>query len=71
VPFTALSELNAVAPETSLRAREYCCPGCGTALAVDIGAVGEPPLAECAFGTGEAVPAGGFMRLGNDEEEVG
>jgi N-methylhydantoinase B len=72
VPFTALSELNGVAPETPLRAREYCCPGCGTALAVDIGAVGEPPLAECAFGTAEAVPVGGFMELGNDAvEEVG
>jgi N-methylhydantoinase B len=71
VPFSALSELNAVAPETSLRAREYCCPGCGTALAVDIGATGEPPLAECAFGSAEAVPVGGFMKLGNDEEEAG
>jgi N-methylhydantoinase B len=69
LPFTALSELNAVAPETSLRAREYCCPGCATLLAVDIGAVGEPPLAECAFGTAEAVPVGGFMELGNDAVE--
>jgi N-methylhydantoinase B len=67
-PFVALTPLNEVAPETSLRAREYCCPGCGTLLAVDISAVGEPPLAECAFGDGEAVPAGGFMRFGNDEE---
>ncbi|MFT3864277.1 MAG: hydantoinase B/oxoprolinase family protein [Solirubrobacterales bacterium] len=68
-PFTALGELNAVAPRTPLRAREYCCPGCGTLLAVDIGAVGEPPLAECAFGAGAAVPAGGFMELGNDAVE--
>jgi N-methylhydantoinase B len=69
LPFTALSELNGVAPETPLRAREYCCPDCGTLLAVDIGAVGEPPLAECAFGSAEAVPPGGFMRLENDAVE--
>jgi N-methylhydantoinase B len=69
VPFVALSALNGLAPETPLRAREYCCPGCGTLVAVDIGAVGEPPLAECAFGAAEAVPPGGFMRLGNDASE--
>jgi N-methylhydantoinase B len=68
-PFVALTPLNEVAPKTSLRAREFCCPGCGTMLAVDISAVGEPPLAECAFGSGAGVPAGGFMELGNDAVE--
>jgi N-methylhydantoinase B len=49
--FSELCRLNEVAPATDLVAREYCCPGCGTALAVDIQRAGEPPLAECRFST--------------------
>jgi N-methylhydantoinase B len=71
LPFHELSALNDVAPDVGLAAREYCCPGCGTALALDIQAPGEPPLAECAFGSAEAVPAGGFMRLSDKADEEG
>lgn len=70
VPFTAINPLNAIAPDVGLAAREYFCPGCGTQVALDVQAPGEPPLAECAFGSGEAVPPGGAMRLhDNDQEE--
>jgi hypothetical protein len=31
-------------------AREFCCPGCGTVVAVDIQRAGEPLLPECVFG---------------------
>lgn len=69
--FTELSRLNAVAPEVGLLAREYCCPGCGTALALDVQAPDEPPLAECAFGVAAAVPPGGRMTIpGEGREEV-
>jgi N-methylhydantoinase B len=67
--FTELSKLNADAPEVGLRAREYCCPGCGTALALDIQAPGEPPLAECAFGAAAAVPPGGRMTIPGEGRE--
>jgi acetone carboxylase gamma subunit len=49
--FAELCRLNEVAPPTDLVAREYCCPGCGTALAVDIQRADEPPLPECRFVT--------------------
>jgi N-methylhydantoinase B/oxoprolinase/acetone carboxylase alpha subunit len=68
--FEDLCSLNAVAPKTNLKAREYCCPGCGTALALDIQAQGEPPLAECAFGDLDAVPPGGLMRLAISTKET-
>lgn len=69
VSFTELSPLNAVAPDVGLAAREYFCPGCGTQLALDIQAPGEPPLAECAFGDGAAVPPGGQMQIPDSDEE--
>jgi N-methylhydantoinase B len=47
--FAELCRLNEVAPPTDLVAREYCCPGCGTALTVDIQRTDEPPLPECRF----------------------
>jgi N-methylhydantoinase B len=37
-----LGALNAVAPPTDLVVREFYCPGCGTAVALDIQAAGEP-----------------------------
>jgi N-methylhydantoinase B len=46
-----LGALNAVAPPTDLVVREFYCPGCGTAVALDIQAAGEPMLAECTFAT--------------------
>ncbi len=46
---TELNRLNEWAPPTDVLAREFCCPGCGTAVAVDIQRVGEPLLPECAF----------------------
>jgi N-methylhydantoinase B len=49
LPLVELGELNAVAPVTDVVAREYCCPGCGTALAVDVQRAGEPRLPECTF----------------------
>jgi hypothetical protein len=48
--FTELNELNDVAPATDLVAREFYCPGCGTALALDIQRAGEGLLPECTFG---------------------
>jgi N-methylhydantoinase B len=69
LPFTALGRLNELAPDVGLAAREYCCPGCGTALAIDIQAPGEPPLAECAFGAAAAVPPGGRMTLPTPDQE--
>lgn len=48
-PFVALSPLNDVAPATDLVACEFYCPGCGTALALDIQRAGEPILPECTF----------------------
>jgi N-methylhydantoinase B len=44
-----LGALNAVAPPTDLVVREFYCPGCGTAVALDIQPAGEPWLAECTF----------------------
>jgi N-methylhydantoinase B len=52
--FISLSPLNDVAPETDLVAREFYCPGCGTALALDIQRAGEPILPECTFFSGES-----------------
>lgn len=37
-------------------AREFCCPGCGTALAVDVQHADEPPLAESTLRCPGAVP---------------
>ncbi|HEY2600711.1 MAG TPA: hydantoinase B/oxoprolinase family protein [Thermoleophilaceae bacterium] len=48
--FLELNDLNAVAPATELIAREFYCPGCGTALALDIQLSGEGLLPECTFG---------------------
>jgi N-methylhydantoinase B len=48
--FTELNELNDIAPATDLVAREFYCPGCGTALALDIQRAGEGLLPECTFG---------------------
>jgi N-methylhydantoinase B len=49
LPITELSHLNEWAPPTDVIAREFCCPGCGTVVAVDIQRAGEPLLPECAF----------------------
>jgi len=49
LPITELSRLNEWAPATDVLAREFCCPGCGTAVAVDIQRAGEPLLEECIF----------------------
>jgi N-methylhydantoinase B len=57
VPLTALGALNETAPATDVVAREYFCPGCGTAVAVDIQRASEPPAEECIFG-----PAAGARR---------
>jgi N-methylhydantoinase B len=60
--FFSLSPLNAVAPATDLVAREFYCPGCGTALALDIQRAGEPLLPECTFfPIGEAPMAGELL----------
>ena len=48
-PITHLSHLNEWAPPTDVVAREFACPGCGTAVAVDIQREGEPLLPECTF----------------------
>ncbi len=48
-PITELNHLNEWSPPTNVIAREFCCPGCGTALAVDIQREGEPLLPECTF----------------------
>jgi hypothetical protein len=47
-----LSTLNTVAPQTDLIVREFYCPGCGTAVALDVQRAGEGLLAECRFGGG-------------------
>jgi N-methylhydantoinase B len=54
--FTELAALNDVAPATGLVAREFYCPGCGTALALDIQRGDEPLLPECTFGVVEDEP---------------
>jgi N-methylhydantoinase B len=48
--FRDLNDINEVAPETDLVAREFYCPGCGTALALDIQPAGQGLLPECSFG---------------------
>jgi N-methylhydantoinase B len=45
-----LSALNAVAPPTDLVVREFYCPGCGTAVALDVQRAGQGLLEECRFG---------------------
>jgi N-methylhydantoinase B len=52
LPITELTRLNEWAPPTDVIAREFCCPGCGTAVAVDIQRADEPLLPECTFGDG-------------------
>jgi N-methylhydantoinase B len=47
-PLTAISSLNALCSERFV-AREFCCPGCGTAVAMDIQDRDEPILDECRF----------------------
>jgi N-methylhydantoinase B len=47
-PLTAISSLNALCSERFV-AREFCCPGCGTAVAMDIQERDEPILDECRF----------------------
>lgn len=49
LPIVELGALNAWAPATDLVAREFFCPGCATALALDIQRPGEPVLPECSF----------------------
>lgn len=39
-----LSRLNASAPDVGVVAREYCCPGCGILMAVDVQRSSEPLL---------------------------
>jgi N-methylhydantoinase B len=47
-PLTAISSLNALCSERFV-AREFCCPGCGTTVAMDIQDRDEPILDECRF----------------------
>jgi N-methylhydantoinase B len=54
--FRELSDLNEVAPHTDLVAREFYCPGCGTALALDIQRAGDELLPECIFGDERSDP---------------
>jgi N-methylhydantoinase B len=56
--FAELSPLNEAAPPVGLVAREFYCPGCGTAVALDIQPAGSPVLPECTFhadGEGETM----------------
>jgi N-methylhydantoinase B len=50
LPITALSPLNAYGLVDEIVVREYCCPGCGTLIAVDVQKKGEPVLPEARFG---------------------
>jgi N-methylhydantoinase B len=51
LPITATSELNATGRVDEITLREFSCPGCGTAVAMDVQRREEPVLAESHFGT--------------------
>jgi N-methylhydantoinase B len=50
LPITAASELNALGRVDEMVLREFCCPGCGTAVAMDVQRRVEPVLDESTFG---------------------
>ena len=50
LPITAISELNALGRVDEMVLREYCCPGCGTSVAMDVQLAEEPVLEESRFG---------------------
>jgi N-methylhydantoinase B len=50
LPITTTSELNATGRVDEIVLREFSCPGCGTAVAMDVQRREEPVLAESRFG---------------------
>ena len=50
LPITATSELNALGRVDEMVLREFCCPGCGTSVAMDVQLAEEPVLEESHFG---------------------
>ena len=50
LPITATSELNALGRVDEMVLREFCCPGCGTSVAMDVQLAEEPVLEESRFG---------------------
>jgi N-methylhydantoinase B len=50
LPITSATELNARARINEIVLREFCCPGCGTLVAVDVQRQEEPVLDESSFG---------------------
>jgi N-methylhydantoinase B len=51
LPITAVSELNRLGRVDEIVLREFCCPGCGTSVAMDVQRSDEPVLEESRFGT--------------------
>jgi acetone carboxylase gamma subunit len=49
LPLTAVNPGNALCRLDEFVAREFCCPGCGTAVALDIQRPGEPVQDESRF----------------------
>jgi N-methylhydantoinase B len=54
---TDISPLNAAGLVDEIDIREYCCPGCGVAVAVDVQRSDEPVLDEAVFGPAVGAPA--------------
>jgi N-methylhydantoinase B len=50
LPITAVSELNRLGRVDEMVLREFCCPGCGTSVAMDVQLRDEPVLDESRFG---------------------
>jgi hypothetical protein len=57
LPITAVSELNLLGRVDDIVLREFCCPGCGTSVAIDVQLRDEPVLEESRFGTTSGAPA--------------
>lgn len=55
LPMTELSPLNEGGLVEDVLVREFCCPGCGTAVQVDVQRRGDPILEESRFGSDAAV----------------
>lgn len=55
---TTSSPLNQLGMTTEIVLREFYCPGCATAIAVDVQRVGEPVLPEACFGASTLIGEG-------------
>jgi N-methylhydantoinase B len=53
LPLTALSELNATGLTDTVVVREFCCPGCGTLVAMDVQLRDEPVMDEAQLGAAQ------------------